>query len=72
MASASTPSVCLRGWNSMCQPYIECATTLSDVDESIACNDGFLWAPEIDFRYEVEARKVMMTSNLLFYIGKSL
>ena len=29
-------------------------------DEFIARNDGFWWAPEIDFRYETKARKVMV------------
>ena len=42
----------------MCQPYIESATTFSD--EFIARNDGFRQAPEIDFRYETKARKVMV------------
>ena len=39
----------------MCQPYIESATALSD--EKIARNQR---APEIDFRYETEARKEMV------------
>ena len=42
----------------MCQPYIESATAFSD--EFIARNNGFWWAQEIDFRYETEARKVMV------------
>ena len=43
----------------MCQPYIESATALSDY-ESIARIDDFSRAPEIDFRYETKARKVMV------------
>ena len=43
----------------MCQPYIESATAISDY-EFIASNDSFCWAPEIDFRYEIEARRVMV------------
>ena len=42
----------------MCQPYIESATALSD--EFIARNDGFWRAPEIDFHYETDARKVIV------------
>ena len=42
----------------MCQPYIVSATALSD--EFIARNASLWWAPEIDFRYETEARKVMV------------
>ena len=40
----------------MCQPYIESATALSD----FAINDGFSRALVIDFRYETNARKVMV------------
>ena len=38
------------------------ATALSDCYyyEKIARNDVFSWAPEIDFRYETKARKVMV------------
>ena len=54
----------------MCQPYIESATALSD--EFITRNDGFWRAPEIDFRYETEARKVMVDFKFdAFYAGKS-
>ena len=42
----------------MCQPFIKSATALSD--EFIARNKGFWRAPEIDFRYEAKARKVMV------------
>ena len=42
----------------MLQPYIESTTVLSD--EFIARNDGFWRAPEIDFRSETKARKVMV------------
>ena len=42
----------------MCQPYIESITVLSD--EFIARNEGFWRVPEIDFRYETEARKKMV------------
>ena len=42
----------------MCQPYIESAITLSD--EKIARNNDFWRALEIDFRYETNARKVMV------------
>ena len=48
----------IGGWSSVCQPYIEGATALPD--EFIARNDGFWRSPEIDFRYETEARKVMV------------
>ena len=51
----------------MCQPYIESTTVLSDY-EFIARNDGFWRAPEIDFLYETEARKVMVD---LKFDGKS-
>ena len=40
------------------QAYIESATALSD--EFIARNDDFWRVPEIDFRYEAKARKVMV------------
>ena len=36
----------------------ESTTALSD--EFIAGNDGFWRAPEVDFRYETKARKVMV------------
>ena len=54
----------------MCQPYIESATALSDY-EFVARNDCFWRAPEIDFRYETKARKVMVDSNLMLYAAKS-
>ena len=31
----------------------------------------FSWAPEIDFRYETKARKVMVDFNLMLYTGMS-
>ena len=36
---------------------IESTAILSD---KFARNEGFSWAPEIDFRYETKARKVMV------------
>ena len=43
----------------MGQPYIESTTVLSDY-ESIARIDDFSRVPEIEFRYETKARKVMV------------
>ena len=43
----------------MCQPYIESATALYDY-EFITRNDGFWWAPKMNFRYETKARKVII------------
>ena len=39
--------------------HIESATALSDY-EKIARNDGFSWAPQIDFHYETKAKKLMV------------
>ena len=50
--------ICISGWSSVCQPYIESATAFAD--EFIARNDRVWRAPEIDFRYETKARKVMV------------
>ena len=41
----------------MCQPYIESAAALSDESSKI---DDFSRAPDIDFRHETKARKVMV------------
>ena len=48
----------LYWWEEQCVPtlYRECGST----DEFIARNDSFWRAPEIDFCYETEARKVMV------------
>ena len=50
--------MCIGGWSSACQPYIESATAL--FDEKIARNDGFCRVPENDFRFETKARKVIV------------
>ena len=55
--------VCIGGWSSACQPYIESAAALSDY-EFIARNDGFWRALEIDFRCETKATKVMVDLKL--------
>ena len=41
----------------MCQPYIESATALFDKSQETTF---FSRAPEIDFSYELKARKVMV------------
>ena len=39
--------------------------------EFIARNDGFWWVPEIDFRYETKARKVMVNFKFDALYSKS-
>ena len=54
-----------------CAPCVRVRTDKQNynVDEKIARNDGFWRAPEIDFRYETKARKMMVDFKLNSGIG---